>query len=77
MAKSKALIALEARLAVATEVYRNQRARIAELEALLNTRGVIATQHVIAPIVTRFVKADGSVWEKTRVGNRASSVLVS
>lgn len=46
MAKSKALIAaeqriaaLEARIAVATEVYRNQKVRIAELEAALNTRG--------------------------------------
>jgi hypothetical protein len=84
MAKSKALIAaeqriaaLEARIEVATQVYRNQRAHIAELEAKLNTRGVIATeyvaptQHVITPIVTRFTKHDGSVWEKTRTGNRA------
>lgn len=73
MAKSKAVIALEARLDVAAQVYRAQRARIAELEALLNTRGVVATQHVIAPLVTQFTKADGSVWEKTRTGNRAAS----
>ena len=53
MAKSKALIAAEARIAeleaalagaqarlqVAREVFRNQRTHIAELEAALNTRG--------------------------------------
>lgn len=83
MARSKALIAsdariaaLEARLNVAAQVYRTQRATIRELEAKLATRGVIATQHVITPITTRFTKADGSVWEKTRVGNHATSCLL-
>ena len=82
MAKSKALIAaeqriaaLEARIAVATQVFKDQRATIRELEAKLNTRGVITARAIdyIAPITTRFTKADGSVWEKTRVGNRAVS----
>ena len=84
MARSKALLAsdariaaLEARLSVAAQVYRDQRATIRELEAKLATRGVIAhSDYVPTPIVTRFVKADGSVWEKTRVGNRASSCLL-
>jgi uncharacterized coiled-coil protein SlyX len=85
MAKSKALIAaeqriaaLEARLSVATQVFKDQRATIRELEAKLNTRGVIATAtEFVAPIVTRYTKADGSVWEKTRVGNRAFSHQVN
>jgi hypothetical protein len=85
MARSKALIAaeqriaaLEARLSVATQVFKDQRATIRELEAKLNTRGVVATAtESVAPIVTRYTKADGSVWEKTRVGNRASSHQVN
>jgi hypothetical protein len=85
MAKSKALIAaeqriaaLEARIVVATQVFKDQRAHIRELEAKLNTRGCIAPvdmpvpERTIAPIVTRFTKHDGSVWEKTRVGNMAT-----
>lgn len=81
MAKSQTLVALaaanlkiaalEARLTLATQTWRDQRSRIVELEAQLNTRGVIA--HNIAPVITHFTKADGSVWEKTRIGNRASS----
>ena len=81
MSKSKALIAaeakiaaLEARIAVATEVYRNQKARIAELEAALNTRGVKPTR--AAPTVTHYTDRAGRVWEKTRVGNQATSRLV-
>lgn len=81
MSKSEALIAaeakiaaLEARIAVATEVYRNQKARIAELEAALNTRGVKPT--CAAPTVTRYTDRTGRVWEKTRVGNQATSRLV-
>lgn len=81
MAKSKALIAaeqriaaLEARIAVATEVYRNQKVRIAELEAALNTRGAKPT--CAAPTVTRYTDRAGRVWEKTRVGNQATSRLV-
>jgi hypothetical protein len=65
--------ALEARLSVATEVWRNQRARIAELEALLATRGHIANTPAPAAApakakaehkVHRFTKRDGSVWER-------------
>lgn len=81
MSKSKALIAaeariaaLEARIAVATEVYRNQRARIAELEAALNTRGVKSA--VVEPKVSHYTDHTGRVWEKTRVGNQATSRLV-
>lgn len=84
MAKSKALIAaetkiaaLEARIAVAKDVYLNQKARIAELEAALNTRGVkaapAAPSATPAPVVTHYTDHCGRVWEKTRVGNRATS----
>lgn len=70
------VLALEARIAVATQVFKDQRNTIRDLEAKLNTRGVLtdAPEYVartIAPIVTRFTKRDGSAWEKTRVGNRA------
>lgn len=78
MAKSKALIAaeakiaaLEARIAVAKTVCVDQKARIAELEAALNTRGVKPAAP--APVVTRYTDHCGRVWEKTRVGNRATS----
>ena len=88
MTKSKALTAaeqriaaLEARISVATTVYQAQRAHIAQLEAQLNTRGVVATAQPVhtapAPITTRFTKADGSVWLKTRIGNKAVSRCIS
>lgn len=77
MAKSKALIAAEARLSIARQVYINQRARIAELESLLATRGHIATPCAeAAPVVSRFTRRDGSVWEKTRLGNQTRSRCV-
>lgn len=82
--KSAALIAaeakiaaLEARLVIARDVYRAQRAQIAELEAQLNTRGtkVVAVKPqpkaVPQPVVTHFVRRDGVRCEKVRVGNRA------
>ena len=79
MAKSKALIAaeakiaaLEARIAVAKTVYMSQKARIAELEAALNTRGVKPAAPA-APVVTHYTDRCGRVWEKTRVGNYATS----
>lgn len=91
MAKSKALIAaeakiaaLEARIAVAKTVYMDQKARIAELEAALNTRGVKAAPAAPsakpaapAPIVSHYTDRCGRAWEKTRVGNRATSHLVA
>lgn len=95
MAKSKALIAAEARIAeleaalagaqarlqVAREVFRNQRTHIAELEAALNTRGekpsvAAKPNRAITPVVSHYTDCSGRVWEKTRVGNRASSRLV-
>lgn len=85
MSKSKVLIAaeqriaaLEARITVAKDVYLNQKARIAEIEAALNTRGVKAVPAApsakpAAPIVSHYTDRCGRVWEKTRVGNRATS----
>ena len=84
MSKSKALIAaeakiaaLEARIAVAKDVYMSQKARIAELEAALNTRGVKAAPAAPsaepAPVISHYTDRCGRVWEKTRVGNRATS----
>ena len=84
MAKSKALIAaeakiaaLEARIAVAKTVYHSQKTRIAELEAALNTRGAKpAAPAPTQPVVSHYTDRHGRVWEKTRMGNRASSRLV-
>ena len=85
MSKSKALIAaeakiaaLEARIAVAKDVYMSQKARITELEAALNTRGVKAAPAApsakpAAPVISHYTDRCGRVWEKTRVGNRATS----
>lgn len=74
MAKSKAVMALEARLDLAKVTYRAQKARIAELEALLATRGHIATKPVVAqPTVAQFTKRDGSVWESMRLGTQTRS----
>lgn len=84
MAKSKALIAaeakiaaLEARIAVAKTVYMSQKARVAELEAVVNTRGVKAAPAAPsaepAPVISHYTDHCGRVWEKTRVGNRATS----
>jgi BMFP domain-containing protein YqiC len=56
------IAALEARLEIARRVYRDQRERIGELEAALNTRGVkpCAFQRK----VTEFTRRDGSRWVK-------------
>lgn len=66
--------ALEARLTTAGDMHRAQRARIGELEAAINTRGVkpaVVASAPVAPIVTRFTRRDGVVCERTRTGNRA------
>lgn len=53
------------------------RARVAELEAQLEAATHAMTMHAApAPIITRFHKADGSEWVKTRIGNRAVSRCV-
>ena len=88
MSKPKALIAaeakiaaLEARIAVAKNVYMSQKARIAELEAALNTRGVKAAPTAPsakpAPVISHYTDRFGQVWEKTRVGSNATSRLVA
>lgn len=84
MAKSQALIAselkvaaLEARIAIATKVFKDQRATIRELEAKLATRGHIAAAPAahIAPITTvsQYTDRFGRVFEKTRCGNKATT----
>ena len=90
MAKSKALVAAEARIA-------QLEARVAELETRLeNAKGFFRAQReeiatlkagaAIAvakrsaakpvPVVTRWTDNQGRVWEKTRIGAKASSHLV-
>ena len=64
--------ALEARLALAREVFVNQRAHVRELEAALNARGAQkVVREPAAPVVTRFVRRDGVTCERVRTGNRA------
>lgn len=64
--------ALEARLTLAREVYRDQKARIGELEAALNARGAQkVVREPAAPVITRFVRRDGVTCERVRTGNRA------
>lgn len=65
--------ALEARLTVAAEVYKNQRALIRTLEARLASPGIKPT---LTPIVTRFSDTKGNLWEKTRVGSKATSRII-
>lgn len=87
MAKSKALVAAEAqiaaltaRLTIATDVWRAQKATIAELESKLATRGHIATP-VATPKaapehkVSRFTKRDGSVWERHSWAGNSRAVI--
>ena len=79
MTKSKAVMALEARLAVAMTVYRGQKARITELEALLATRGHIASTACVEaqPVVTQFTKRDGSLWDSVRLGNQTRTHAIN
>lgn len=67
------IAALEARVSIAKTVYREQKARTAELEAALNTRGA---KPAATPAVSHYTDRAGRVWEKTRVGNHATSRLV-
>lgn len=71
--QASTIAALEARLVVAAQVYRDQRNTIRELESKLATRGVIATTSV----VTQYRDSRGCLWEKARVGNRAISRMVA
>lgn len=57
------IAALEARLEIARRVYCDQRERIGELEAALNTRGV-KPACAFERRVTEFTKRDGSRWVK-------------
>ena len=57
------IAALEARLEIARRVYRDQRARIGELESALNTRGT-KSACAFERRATEFVKRDGSRWVK-------------
>lgn len=54
-------------------MYRDQKARIAELEAALATRGVKPAVVAAKPAVkvTHFTKRDGSQWERRTCGSRS------
>lgn len=60
---------LEATLTIARQCYREARQCFRDLRATHATAAPAA--HTPTPIVTRFTKRDGSVWEKTRIGNQA------
>lgn len=64
--------ALEARLVLAANVYREQRARIAELEAQLARPDRAAlTRTPAEPVRTTFTGRDGVQYERVRTGTRA------
>lgn len=56
-----------------------QRLRISVLEGelALRPRATAAQSQGVAPVVTKYQDFLGRVWIKTRVGNRATSVLAS
>ena len=60
------IAALEARLAVATTVYHDQKAPIAKLEAALNTRGVKPAP--AAPAAPRRFVQNGQLFERCPIG---------
>ena len=71
------IAALEARLALAAECYRNQKQQIAALEAQLAARG--AAKVIPRPAESKtwtWQKRDGSVWESTRTGTQVRSRCV-
>ena len=65
--------ALNAKLVVARTCYKELRASIHHVDAAPAATKSVAPM----PIVTRYSDALGRVWIKTRVGNKASSVLAS
>lgn len=71
---------LEARLVNAAAAFRAQRDEIAALRAQLAAAGAQpaprARRAETEAVVTQFTDRFGRVWEKTRVGNRATSRLV-
>lgn len=71
---------LEARLVNAAAAFRAQRDEIAALRAQLAAAGAQPAPRTPRaadePVVTQFTDRFGRVWEKTRVGNRATSRLV-
>ena len=74
--------ALEARLAIAATVYREQRAKIAEQDALLATRGCIATvapAHPAKPETRtwKWMDRQGVEHISTRTGNRTVTRLAA
>lgn len=62
------IAALEARLAVATAVYRDQKSHIADLEAALNTRGVKPAVVPAAPAAPKHFMKGGVEYVRVPVG---------
>jgi hypothetical protein len=67
------IAALEAKLVVARTCYKELRASIHVVDTVPAAIQPVANK----PIVSRFTDALGRVWIKTRVGNRATSVLAA
>ena len=77
------IAALEARLAIGHSVCRAQRTRIAELEARIATPGVKSAPAPLAravtdahPVTTMYYDRAGNLWQKTRLGNKATSRIL-
>ena len=76
MAKSKALIAaeikiaaLEAKLVVARTCYRELKSQVTHTSVVANTKPTTL------PVVSRYFDGLGREWIKTRIGNQATSRL--
>lgn len=76
MAKSKALIAAEAKIAALEAQLVLARTCYRELKSSITTP-VQVVAHTPAPIVTRYHDVLGREWVKTRIGNRATSHMVT
>lgn len=74
LALATALAERNAQLEVARTAYRELRDAYRSLKAQVEAAPPVrvAKPLVAAPIVTRFTKADGTVWEKTRTGRVAT-----
>jgi hypothetical protein len=80
MAKSKALIAADARIAALEAQLALARTCYRELKASIETPTHIAPMshgRPAAPVVTRYCDHLGRIWIKTRTGNRCVSRLAT
>lgn len=96
MAKSKALVTAEARIAELEALLAQRDTTVAALESKVSLARTLyrklrdditpvarpapqprSCAHAVTPVVTQFHDAQGRLWIKTRIGNRATSRLAN